>query len=662
MNLNKMCQGCFREKPDTGPCPYCGFDESRYESDRPPELLPSGVILQGKYIVGRCLGKGGFGITYLGWHITLQKRVAIKEMYPKGIVFRDTRGEFDPNSLSVRITDSSLKSSYEKASESFLKEARTLAKIHLPGVISIHDCFEENGTAYLVMDYIPGDSLRTYLKGHGGKISEEETLTILHPVMKSLKELHQKNIIHRDISPDNLLLDEKGNVVLIDFGAARSIDFQNGNGTSLSVILKPGYAPIEQYDSQGKQGPWTDVYAMCATMYRMLTGESPKDPFVRMQDNQDMDIIVQVMRSAGVSEKTIKAIRKGMAVLQGNRFQSMSELEKALYEQEKSNDDVKRTLEVQSQRETIPPERNTESGRKSFPWYLMSIPVFVAVGGILFYLNRAHIDEPVTETDLVEVDRNQNEEFIGESSEAALEIPVLKSGSEVNKLLKELAGTNAESVWDDDENIKTIIFSQESAPASTSTVDLMDSGPAVTAWFDNGRGTIYIHTDADRVMMNEHASCIFYGMKSLKNVDLSKFDTSNVTYMYGLFYNCSALESLDLSSFDTSVVTYMSYMFYDCSALESLDLSSFDTSVVTDMSYMFECCSALESLDLSSFDTSVVTAMRNMFSGCSALESLDLSSFDTSNVTDMTLMFYLCDSLTNLVTYDSRIREAYENR
>ena len=334
MDYNRLCRGCFHELPKTGAvCPRCGFDENQYERNRKPEVLPLNTILRGSYIVGKCLGKGGFGITYIGWHINLESIVAIKEFYPVGMVYRDTNNPDPQKSASVTLTNLSLNQSYRKSMQSFMKEARILGKLHMPGVVGVHDCFEENNTVYLVMDYILGCDLKAYARSKGGRISEEETLKLLHPVIMSLHELHQKNVIHRDISPENILLNENGEAILIDFGAARNrtAEVSGEQGKSMTVVLKPGYAPMEQYNIHGNQGPWSDVYALCATMYRMLTGTVLNDPITRTNTDDDEQVIRQNLKNNRVSARTINVLIKGLQLRVKDRYQSIQELENALY-------------------------------------------------------------------------------------------------------------------------------------------------------------------------------------------------------------------------------------------------------------------------------------------------------------------------------------------
>lgn len=272
MNPEKVCYGCFREK-EPGVCPYCGYDDT---SEQPFLALPPGTILNGRYLTGKVLGVGGFGITYLGYDLTLDIKVAIKEYMPSGLATRYKDG------YTVTLTGH-VDKEYAAGMERFLEEARILAKLqNLPNIVSVQNYFKENSTAYFVMEYIEGMSLKEYLSERGGSISYPEALAILLPVMKALTEVHALNLMHRDISPDNIYITTSGESRLLDFGAAR---FSMGDNKSVSVILKHGYAPEEQYSSHGNQGPWTDIYAMGATLYHCVTGIVPPDSIERIQND-----------------------------------------------------------------------------------------------------------------------------------------------------------------------------------------------------------------------------------------------------------------------------------------------------------------------------------------------------------------------------------------
>ncbi len=289
------------------------------EGARAPHHLPFRTILNGKYMVQRVLGEGGFGITYEGWDLNLELKVAIKEYYPSGFV---TRG----NTEVIAYTGSG-EEYYEKGKQKFLSEAKTLARFYfLPGIVGVKDFFLENNTAYIVMEFLDGVTLKTYTEQAGGRLPSQQVLDFMRPVMHSLAEVHKSGLIHRDISPENIMITKEGQVKLLDFGAARDISPEGEK--SLSVLLKPGYAPEEQYRTHGEQGPWTDVYALCATIYRCVTGESPEEPLERARHDE---LKPPSMMGAQLTPQQDMAIVRGLSLYAENRFQNVEELEAALY-------------------------------------------------------------------------------------------------------------------------------------------------------------------------------------------------------------------------------------------------------------------------------------------------------------------------------------------
>ena len=247
-----LCYNCFKEI-DGGAaeehCPYCGYDFSA-DQHKYPLALPHGTILNGRYILGRVLGQGGFGITYVAQDWKTKGLVAVKEYLPDTLATR-------LGATSVSPYSGQREADFLYGKECFLKEAQTLAEfIGNPNIVRIHSYFEENGTAYFVMDYVAGISFQKYIEEHGGKIPWQEAQRILVPVMTALGAVHAKGIIHRDVTPDNIIITEDGEVKLLDFGAARySLGEQS---RSLDVILKHGFAPKEQYTRRGQQGRYTD--------------------------------------------------------------------------------------------------------------------------------------------------------------------------------------------------------------------------------------------------------------------------------------------------------------------------------------------------------------------------------------------------------------------
>lgn len=275
-DINKLCMGCMEEKGDVPVCPKCGWAQGT-QPESPLHLKP-GTVLAGKYLVGRVLGHGGFGITYLACDINLGTKLAIKEYFPQGMA---TRSMSDPN---ISIYSGNTKESFEYGLEKFIDEARTLARFDdVSEIVAVKDFFKENGTAYLVMSYVDGITLKAYTDQNGGRLPLEAVLNIMLPIMLALEQVHNAGILHRDISPDNIFITKNFNAKLLDFGAARYAVGEHSK--SLSVLLKPGYAPEEQYRTRGNQGPWTDVYAVGATIYRVLTGQTPPEALDRLEND-----------------------------------------------------------------------------------------------------------------------------------------------------------------------------------------------------------------------------------------------------------------------------------------------------------------------------------------------------------------------------------------
>lgn len=320
-NTYDRCPNCMNPYDGSGnPCPYCGQDVAGYHPTK-GSLVPF-TMLQNKYMVGRVLGQGGFGITYIGYDINLTTYVAIKEYYPESISVRG-QGE-DPNLVNAQAGKEEI---YNKNLNRFVEEARNLSKFYsLPGIVSVRNFFYENGTAYIVMDFVAGMNLKNYLAQCGGRLDEATILKLMRPVLESLHEIHKQGLIHRDISPDNIMFDQDGSIKLIDFGAVRG---QSGDtDMTYTVMLKHGYAPQEQYFSKGKQGPWTDIYSLCATMYKMLTGNVPPNCIERM--SQDT-YVRPSMCGVSISPNVEAAISKGLSVNIADRYQNIGELIRDLY-------------------------------------------------------------------------------------------------------------------------------------------------------------------------------------------------------------------------------------------------------------------------------------------------------------------------------------------
>lgn len=319
MDVNRLCLGCMADKGEAAECPYCGWREGNALGAG--QHLPPGTILRGKYLLGRVLGQGGFGISYLAWDLDLNLKLAIKEYLP-----RDFATRAPGNTEVTAYTSADSQAFFDEGREKFLEEARTLASFEdHPNIVSIRDFFRENSTAYFVMNYIEGQTFKEYIQSKGGRLEYEDALQIMMPVFDALRVIHQTGILHRDISPDNIFITGKGLVKILDFGAARHA--MGEHSKSLSVILKPGYAPEEQYRSKGSQGPWTDEYAVAATFYRALTGAVPPDALDRMAQDTMQSPSQLGCKIPPAAEATLL---KALSVRAEDRFPDLKEFQNAL--------------------------------------------------------------------------------------------------------------------------------------------------------------------------------------------------------------------------------------------------------------------------------------------------------------------------------------------
>ena len=319
MELNK-CLGCMEDFRGY-PCPKCGFDIGQVKKNA--FSLPPQTILCGKYLVGKVLGQGGFGITYIGWDIALERKVAIKEYYPSGQVSRlpGTRGLVWSESEQARLAQ-------QDGMEMFLKEARKMAKVEdIPGVVKVRELFRENETAYIVMDFVEGETLKARLK-RTGPMPWAQAKAIFRPAIQAMEKVHQAGLIHRDLSPDNIMLAPNGQVKILDLGAAK--DLNVNSGASSMQVAKSGFSPFEQYTQRGGSGPWTDVYAMAATIYFTLTGKLPPAAMDRIEEDT---ISWNLPGLDALPASALSALQKALAVTAKKRTQSMEELEKGLFDE-----------------------------------------------------------------------------------------------------------------------------------------------------------------------------------------------------------------------------------------------------------------------------------------------------------------------------------------
>ena len=647
-------------------CPECG--RAYGSANAETFALKPGTILEGKYLVGEMLGQGGFGITYIGFDLLLEQKVAIKEYYPMstGMVSREGHSTVVWSSAMMGKTGT------QKGFDSFLKEARKMAKLGgIPGVVGVKSVFIQNETAYIVMDFIEGETLLKKLQKNG-PMDFDSCVKLMTPIIQALAEVHEHGIIHRDISPDNIMVRPDGKLILLDLGAAKDLDIQGNDGSvqSSQMVAKHGFSPIEQYSKSGKVGPWTDIYAMAATIYYCCTGILPPPAtdrtiddtlacqplltqaqfgiladcmHMRPQDRpQSMDTLLQMLthpqgEAKAEPPKVIPEVEPPKPV----------ETKAAPPKPMETEPVVQKTPPINPEAQpTQPPRHDAEPKRPLSKWLIPGVAAVVAVIALAISIGSGgkksspSVKAPAAQAAATEPAPTETVPTI------PMEVHTMAAADFVYE-----DDISATPFWGQSQylrkDVNTLTFQSSLQNAPSSAWDVSEAGGrSVLAWMDNGN--LYVAADG-AIAPNPDAAWLFQDFVNMKTINFGNcFDTSDVTRMRGMFNGCSSLTDLDLSGFDTSSVTDMRMMFQNCASLTSLDLPGFDTSSVTDMRVMFQNCANLTSLDVSSFDTSNVIDMGAMFANCERLTGLDLSGFDTSHVTNMAAMFCICEDLTSL--------------
>ena len=636
-------------------CPECGRAYGSVNAES--FALKPGTILEGKYLVGEMLGQGGFGITYIGFDLLLEQKVAIKEYYPMstGMVSRDGHSTVVWSSAMMGKTGT------QKGFDSFLKEARKMAKLGgIPGVVGVKSVFIQNETAYIVMDFIEGETLLKKLQKNG-PMDFDSCVKLMTPIMQALAEVHEHGIIHRDISPDNIMVRPDGKLILLDLGAAKDLDIQGNDGSvqSSQMVAKHGFSPIEQYSKSGKVGPWTDIYAMAATIYYCCTGILPPPATDRTIDDTlacqplltqaQFDILADCMHMRPQDRpQSMDTLLQMLTHPQGEAksFEEVSETEPV--EQEAREPAPPKPMETEpvaqktqpinpEAQPTQPPRHDAEPKRPLSKWLIPGVAAVVAVIALAISIGSGgkksspSVKAPAAQAAATEPAPTETVPTI------PMEVHTMAAADFVYE-----DDISATPFWGQSQylrkDVNTLTFQSSLQNAPSSAWDVSEAGDrSVLAWMDNGN--LYVAADG-AIAPNPDAAWLFQDFVNMKTINFGNcFDTSDVTRMRGMFNGCSSLTDLDLSGFDTSSVTDMRMMFQNCASLTSLDLPGFDTSSVTDMRVMFQNCANLTSLDVSSFDTSNVIDMGAMFANCERLTGLDLSGFDTSHVTNMAAMF-----------------------
>lgn len=322
--MSFYCPNCFYSGYDGKQCQICGYHLPETISSRP--VLYPNIQLKNRYWIGRLLGAGGFGVTYLAYDNNAHRKCAIKEFFPREFSIRE-KGD-----VYVTASDVSTEGDYQHGLDMFLKEAKNLYSLeNNSNVVSILDYFRENGTAYLVMELLEGYTLKEIMNRNKEKrLPAEQAIVVLLSTVETLEYVHKQKIIHRDISPENIFWTSKNEIKLIDFGAARGyLERRKGEGGGYSIMLKPGFAPIEQYAFDGNQGTWTDVYALAATYYYLVSGEKVPDALNRLYG--DKKLIPLSEKCPQISKELSDVIDHALACKYENRIQNMNEFRLRLY-------------------------------------------------------------------------------------------------------------------------------------------------------------------------------------------------------------------------------------------------------------------------------------------------------------------------------------------
>ena len=595
---HKICYGCMRGKTQSPICEHCGFDERNLNLNH---QLPIGTILNNQYVLGRVLGQGGFGITYIGWDRVLDMPVAVKEYFPNGTVYRNIG--MGPNVQSYLGDDETV---FQKHKKRFIREARSLAQLSaIPEIVQVKNFFEANNTAYIVMEYVNGITLKNYIKSLGRPLTIAETMQIMEPVIKGLLAVHERGLIHRDISPDNIMLQADGGIKIIDFGTVRYMnDAQRSKSTE--SVLKPGYAPMEQYNSKGNIGTWTDVYAICATICYCLSGEVPADAPSRLESGEELTYLEKI---PGVSKQLVRILQKGMKIRLADRTATLSVLYNQLYKGVDLPDADPQKTYV----ETVPTQTSAGgTGNKVIKFVAVcAAAVLIICAGILFLTNR-----------------NEKTEQENSTVSTAGELPAVETAEQgpawMDNVLMSCMVTNLVSDPSSDASqVKlnmwpvfnstiprskicavTFLDSTEDAPISAWDVSENQNGK-VLAWVNKEGEMYHLYIAANGGINGEKSSEeLFFNYRNLESVDFNGcYYSDNALSFAGMFNNCEKLQELDLGELKTGKALSMVCMFQGCKALEKLDISGFDTSRVKKMTAMFNGMFALKSLNLGDFNT-----------------------------------------------------------
>ena len=703
----KRCFGCM-ELTDQPVCPRCGWSA---QHNNEFHQLPVGTVLADKYLVGRALGQGGFGITYIGWDTNLDIRVCVKEFFPMSTVNRD---HSIANTVNCNATV--LMNGYASSRERFLREAKSMAKFRdVPQIVSIFDFFQANNTAYMVMQYIEGIDLAKYVARRGGRIGMDETLRILKPIMEALSLVHEAGMIHRDIAPDNIMLHPREGAKLLDFGAVRQVENPDADKEltrSTEAILKNGFAPMEQYQSRGSLGPWTDVYALSATIYYCVTGRIPTEALTRMVEETPLDW----SGAEGITRRQIEVLEQGMAVLSKNRIQSVKELMAGLYAPEKpepqpvpkpqpqrepelKHDPPLNTPRV-PQPEPKPQPESKQRGdslsgkerhipqKRVVAAVAISILLLCALGAygwLHCWFGHVWSEASCTSPKAcircgVQAGNTLSHQWSGATCTSPKNC-IICGTQEGDVLPHQWSGATCTSpqtciICGAQEG--DVLPHQWNDATCTSPKTCIFCGayeePSTHVWYGSGgytatcmncsmmRHTMVSSDNVGDLEVEQRPKTFIWGQSVYRRQDVTSIVFSGkISAAPDKAWDVSAArDGSILAWLDNGRLTITSdgiisanpnasWLFAHFSNLKSIDFAGiFDTSDATTMNAMFAGCNTLQTLDLSGFITNKVYDMGGMFHRCYKLKSVDVSSFDTAAVQYLGWMFAENHQLTDV--------------
>ena len=555
-------------------CPECGRPYGSVNTES--FALKPGTILDGKYLVGEMLGQGGFGITYIGFDLLLEQKVAIKEYFPMstGMVSRENR------SMVVWSNAMMGKTGTQKGFDSFLKEARKMAKLGgIPGVVGVKSVFIQNETAYIVMDFIEGETLLKKLQREG-PMPFDTCLSLLTPIIQALAEVHEHGIIHRDISPDNIMVRPDGRLILLDLGAAKDLDIQgrDGNVQSSQMVAKQGFSPIEQYQRNASIGPWTDVYAMAATIYYCCTGILPPTAVDRIVDDT---LTCQPL----LTQAQFDVLAYCMSIRAENRPKNMTALLQMAVRPQGGQAEPPRAVPTPKPVETVKatPRPAVVQAAPAAPKPTYPTPTPSAPPQPAAPKPAPAAVKPAAKAPTTSQPSQQKRPlpkwlipvavvvvlllciFIGSAKKA--------SATDTVYVMAPTPYNGTSYFWGQEryprEDVYYVSFLSSLKSAPSDAWDMSDAGDgSILAWMSGNN--LYVASNG-KIAPNPNASNMFGRFVNLKEINFGRnFDTSNVTNMSYMFYNCRSLTKLDLSYFHASSATNTTSMFKNCDMLKTL--------------------------------------------------------------------------------------------